>query len=73
MGILNSDRVITLDIVAMIMATIFCVDALMLVLAVKLKREEKRDLKFYIFIQIFSVAMGAISILISIVYWCILR
>ncbi|WMJ77868.1 hypothetical protein RBQ61_02770 [Sedimentibacter sp. MB35-C1] len=73
MGILNSDRETTLNIIAMIMATIFCLDVIMLVLAIKLRREEKRDSKFYNIIQFFSLAMGALSILISIVYWCILR
>lgn len=69
----NLDREIILNIVAMIMVTVFCINVIMLGLAIMLRKEGKKGSNFYNVFQVISIVMGAFSILISIFYWCILR
>ena len=71
MSILSFDRQTLLNGIAIFMILLFCLNLIMLVLAINLRREGKENLRLNTIVQISSLIIGMISILISFVYWCI--
>lgn len=73
MNIFNLDRQTLLNGIAIFMILLFCLNLIMLVLAINLRREGKENLRLNTIVQISSLIIGMISILISFGYWCILK
>lgn len=73
MSIFNLDRQTLLNGIANFMILLFCLNLIMLVLAINLRREGKENLRLNTFVQISLLIIGMISILISFGYWCILK
>lgn len=73
MNIIEFDREMLMSIVALIMLTLFFLDVIMLFMAIKIRRGDERNSTILPLIKISAIGIGIISILLSFLYWCILR